>query len=52
LKVGDKVVIHATGAEDKLIATEVRFGKTDKDNLSGMKGMDHTRQPDPMPENH
>ena len=42
LKVGDKVVIHATGSDDKLIATEVRFGKTDKDNMSGMKGMDHT----------
>ncbi len=52
LKVGDKVVIHATGAEDKLVATEVRFGKMSKDNMSGMKGMDHTHPPDSTQENH
>jgi len=30
LKVGDKVVIHATGSEDKLVASEVRFGTMSK----------------------
>ena len=38
LKVGDKVVIHATGSEDRLVATEVRFGPMNKDSMSGMKG--------------
>jgi len=52
LKVGDKVVIHATGPEEKLAATEVRFGSTTKGNMSGMKGMDHNHPSDPMPENH
>ena len=28
LKVGDRVVIHATKMNDKLMATEVRFGAT------------------------
>ncbi len=52
LKVGDKVVIHATGSEDKLVATEVRFGPMNKDSKSGMKGMDHTHASDSVPENH
>jgi hypothetical protein len=52
LKVGDKVVIHATGPEEKLLATEVRFGTITKDNMSGMKGMDHSHPSDPAPENH
>jgi len=38
LKVGDKVVIHATGPEEKLVATDVKFGTMSKDNMSGMKG--------------
>src|SRR6202049_2633842 len=37
LKVGDKVVIHATGSEEKLVATHVKFGTMTKDNMSGMK---------------
>ena len=52
LKVGDKVVIHATCPEEKLVATEVRFGTMTKDNMSGMKGMDHSHPSDPAPENH
>ena len=52
LKVGDKVVIHATGPEEKLVATEVRFGTMTKDTMSGMKGMDHSHPSDPAPENH
>ena len=52
LKVGDKVVIHATGPEDKLVATEVRFGTMSKDNMSGMKGLDHGHPPTSTPENH
>lgn len=52
LKVGDKVVIHATGFEDKLVATEVRFGSMLKDSMSGMKGMDHTHASDSAPESH
>jgi len=52
LKVGDKVVIHATGPEEKLVATEVRFGTMTKDNMSGMKGMDHSHPSDSTPENH
>ncbi len=52
LKVGDKVVIHATGLEERLVATEVRFGTMTKDNMSGMKGMDHSHPSDPAPENH
>jgi len=51
LKVGDKVVIHATGPEGKLLATEVRFGTITKDNMSGMKGMDHSHPSDSAPEN-
>ena len=39
LKVGDRVVIHATGPEDKLVASEVRFGSMPKE---GMSGVDHT----------
>jgi hypothetical protein len=42
LKVGDKVVIHATGPEEKLVATDVKFGTMTKDNMAGMKGMDHS----------
>jgi preprotein translocase subunit YajC len=30
LKVGDKVVIHATGPEEKLVATDVKFGTMTK----------------------
>jgi len=52
LKVGDKVVIHATGPEQKLVATDVKFGTMTKDNMSGMKGMDHSHPPDSAPENH
>lgn len=52
LKVGDRVVIHATGPEDKLVASEVRFGTMSKDSMSGMKGMDHSHPPDSSPENH
>jgi hypothetical protein len=52
LNVGDKVVIHATGPEDKLVATEVRFGAMTKDNMSGMKGIDQSHPSDPAPENH
>jgi hypothetical protein len=52
LKVGDKVVIHATGSEDKLVASEVRFGTMSKGNMSGMKEMDHGHPSDPAPENH
>ena len=52
LKVGDKVVIHATGAGEKLVATEVRFGTMTKDNMSGMKGMEHSHPSDPAPESH
>ena len=50
LKVGDKVVFHATGPEDKLVATEVRFGTMSKGNMSGMKGMDHSHPSDSAPE--
>jgi lysophospholipid acyltransferase (LPLAT)-like uncharacterized protein len=52
LKVGDKVVIHASGPEGKLVAAEVRFGTMTKDNMSGMKGMDHTHPSGSAPENH
>jgi preprotein translocase subunit YajC len=52
LKFGDKVVIHATGPEEKLVAAEVRFGTMTKDNMSGMKGMDQSHPSDPAPENH
>lgn len=52
LKVGDKVVIHATGPEDNLVATEVRFGTMAKNNMSGTKGMHHTHAPDAATENH
>ena len=52
LKVGDKVVIHATGSEDKLADTEIRFGPMNKDDMSGMKSMDHTHASDSAPENH
>lgn len=52
LKVGDKVVIHAKGPENNLVADEVRFGPTAKDSMSGMRGMDHTHASDSAPENH
>jgi hypothetical protein len=44
LKVGDKVVIHADTAGDKLVANEVHFGAKAKQSMEGMKsmeGMDH-----------
>ena len=45
LKVGDKVVIHATPAGDKLVASEVHFGamkgKQSMEGMKGMEGMDH-----------
>jgi hypothetical protein len=45
LKVGDRVVIHADVAGDKLIANEVQFGvmkgKHSMDGMKGMEGMDH-----------
>jgi hypothetical protein len=52
LKVGDNVVIHAPGSEDKLVATEIRFGPMNNDSMSRMKGMDHTHASDAVPENH
>src|SRR5437588_4963560 len=42
LKAGDKVVIHVTGSEDKLVATEIRFGPVNEDSISGKKGTDNT----------
>ena len=39
LKVGDKVVIHADVADDKLVADEVHFGTMKK--MAPMKGMEH-----------
>ena len=49
LKVGDKVVIHAGGTDDKLAAHEVHFGTMkNMDSMKGMKdmpGMDHPKQP-------
>jgi hypothetical protein len=45
-------VIYATGPEEKLVAAKVRFGTMTKDNMSGMKGMDHSHPFDPAPENH
>src|SRR5712675_1859043 len=39
LKVGEKVVIHADVAGDKLVANEVQFGAKAK-SMEGMKGMD------------
>jgi hypothetical protein len=44
LKVGDRVVIHASPSGDKLIASEVRFGakaKQPMEGTKGMEGMDH-----------
>jgi Domain of unknown function (DUF5666) len=52
LKVGDKVVIHATGPEENPVATEVRFGTMSKGNMSGIKGMDHSHPSDSAPESH
>ncbi len=40
LKVGDKVVIHASPSGDKLLASEVRFGVKGKQSMEGMKGME------------
>ena len=40
LKAGDKAVIHVTGSEDKLVATEIRFGPVNEDSMSGTKGTD------------
>jgi hypothetical protein len=45
-------VIRATGPEEKLVATEGRFGTMTKHNMSGMKGMDHSHPSDSEPENH
>ncbi len=48
MKVGDKVVIHADGPDNKLVAHEVHFGTMKKmDSMKGMKdmpGMDHPKQ--------
>ena len=52
LKVRDKAVIHATGFEDKLVASQVRFGTMSKGNMSGKKGMDHSHLSGSAPENH
>jgi preprotein translocase subunit YajC len=52
LKVGDRVVIHATGPENKLVAAEVRFGTMTKDNMSGKMGKDHSHPSGSAPENH
>jgi len=41
LKVGDRVVIHASPSGDKLVANEVRFGPKGRQSTEGMKGMDH-----------
>ena len=42
LKVGDKVVIHADAAGDKLVANEVHFGTMKKmPPMKGMEGMEH-----------
>ena len=41
LKVGDRVVIHASPSGDKLVASEVRFGAKAKQSMEGMEGMDH-----------
>ncbi len=42
LKVGDKVVIHADAAGDKLVANEVHFGTMKKmAPMKGMEGMEH-----------
>lgn len=40
LKVGDKVVVHADAAGDKLVANEVHFGAKKKQSMEGMKGME------------
>ena len=40
LKVGDKVVVHASATGDKLVANEVRFGAQKKQSMEGMKGME------------
>jgi hypothetical protein len=43
LKVGDRIVIHANASGDKLIASEVQFGKRPKsmEGMKGMEGMEH-----------
>ncbi len=43
LKVGDKVVIHADASGDKLVASEVQFGKKAKsmEVMKGMEGIGH-----------
>ena len=40
LKVGDRVVIHASPSGDKLMANDVRFGVKGKQSMEGMKGME------------
>ena len=41
LKVGDKVVVHASAAGEKLVANEIHFGAKDaKQSMEGMKGME------------
>src|SRR5260370_39193876 len=49
LKVGDKVVIHATGPEENLVATEIRCGTLSKSYLSRMRGLDHNHRTDSTP---
>ena len=47
LKVGDKVVIHADVAGNKLIANEVHFGAIKgKHSMDGMKGMEGMKSMD------
>lgn len=43
LKVGDKIVIHASVSGDKLVASEVHFGAKAKsmEGMKGMQGLDH-----------
>jgi preprotein translocase subunit YajC len=45
LKVGDKVLIHASVSGDKLVANEVHSGamngKQSMEGMKGMEGMDH-----------
>jgi len=45
LKVGDKVVVHADVAGEKLVANEVHFGTMKaKPSMEGMQGLDHKQQ--------
>jgi hypothetical protein len=40
LRVGDKVVVHADISDNRLVASEIRFGSKGKQPMEGMKGMD------------